>query len=119
LTLALGARHPVLANLAIAYCAPAHALIDAQQGARLFGFARARLREIQFEGDGIEKIALQFASQSIERALGTADIAPLLEEGAALTQDDALALLVTPSTVGVVLTPRQDAGDNGVVTLLD
>ena len=43
LTLALGARHPVLAVLAIAYCAPAHALIDARQGARLFGFARARL----------------------------------------------------------------------------
>jgi predicted ATPase len=118
LALAVSARHPVLTTLAIAYCAPAHAMTDARQGARLFGFARARLREMQFEGDRIEKIALQNALESIERALGDADLAPLFEEGAALSQDDAVALLVAPSAVGVVLPPRQDARDDGVVTLL-
>jgi predicted ATPase/Tfp pilus assembly protein PilF len=118
LTLAVDARHPVLSALAIAYCAPVQALVHAQQGAQLFGFARARLRELQFEGDRIEKIALRNALQSIEGVLGDADVAPLLEKGAALAQDDALALLAAPSAVGVVNSPRQGAGDDGVVALL-
>jgi tetratricopeptide (TPR) repeat protein len=118
LALALDARHPVLAVLAIAYCAPAHALVEPRQAARLFGFARARLRDMQFDGDPIEKVALTFALQSIERALANADVTPLLDEGAALSQDEAVALLAAPSTVGVVLPPRQDAGDDGVVALL-
>ncbi|HEY5095164.1 MAG TPA: NB-ARC domain-containing protein [Candidatus Eremiobacteraceae bacterium] len=118
LTLAVDSRHPVLAALAFAYCAPVHAQVDPQQGARLFGFARARLLEMQFDGDRIEKIALQNALQSIERVLGNADASTLFEEGAALDQDEALALLATQSAVGVVLSPRHAAGDDGVVTLL-
>jgi predicted ATPase len=118
LTLAVDAGHHILGALAVAYCAPARALVDPQQGARLFGFARARLRELQYEGDRIEKIALRNALQSIERALGDADLAPLLEQGAALVQDDALALLATPSAVGIVHPPINAAGDDGVVALL-
>jgi hypothetical protein len=118
LTMAIGGRHPSIANLVIAYCAPAHALADPQQGARLFGFARARMRDMQFEGDEIEKVALKIALECIERALGNVDITPLLAEGAALTEDEAVALLAIPSTVGVVHPPRQRTGDDGVVALL-
>jgi hypothetical protein len=118
LTLAVDSRHPVLAALAIAYCAPVHALVDPHQGARLFGFARARLLEMQFEGDHIEKIALRNAMQSIERELGNADMTSLFEEGAALDQDDAVALLASDSAVGVIHSPRHVSGDDGVVTLL-
>jgi predicted ATPase len=115
---AVGGRHPIIANLAIAYCAPSHALVHPQEGARLFGFARARLREMQFDGDPIEKVALKISLEKIELALGGADIAPMLEEGAALTEDAAVALLAIPSTVGVVHPPRQSTGDDGVVALL-
>jgi predicted ATPase len=118
LALAVEARHPVLSALAIAYCAPGQARVDPRRGALLFGYARARLREMQFEGDRIEKIALRQALQNIEGAPGITKSTPLLDEGAALSQDDALALVALPSAVGVVRPPGQGAGDDGVVALL-
>jgi predicted ATPase len=122
LTLALESQHAILIALSLAYCAPS--LPDPRHGALLCGYAQARLGDLEFERDRVETIALRNASQSIERVLGVSVMTPLLEEGARLSQADALALLPALSAMGVVERPHQVAGgvsiagDVSVVTLL-
>ncbi len=114
LSLAVATHHSVLAALAIAYCAPHHALREPEQGARLFGYASARLSELHFEGDLAETLALRNASQSIERALTAGDVAAMLAEGATLRQDEALEILSPRSALGSAERPDLRSSD-GVV----
>jgi len=116
LMLAASAEHPVLTALAIAYCAPLHARSSADEAALLLGYATARLRELDFEGDRAEKTALANASSWITSALDGADLTRLLEAGAALSREEALALLgrsALGSAKGVL-----DPAGHGVVTQL-
>jgi predicted ATPase len=117
LTLAVGGRHPVLSALAIAYCAPQFATSDSAQGARLFGFASARLKELQFEGDPAEIQALQNAARSIEDSLHGEAIAPLLDEGMVLTQEEALEILAPRSALGSAERADFGPGDRVVARL--
>ncbi|HLJ83420.1 MAG TPA: GAF domain-containing protein [Candidatus Eremiobacteraceae bacterium] len=116
LTLALESQHAVLIALSIAHCAPG--LADRREGAVLWGYANARLGELQFERDRVETIALRNASRTIEATLGASVMALLIEEGSKLSQTDALALLPALSAVRVVERSHQIPGDVGVMTLL-
>lgn len=117
LTLALNAQHPVLTALATAYCAPLLASREPQQAARVFGYAGARLAELEFEGDETERLALDRALQIIRTQLPAGDLAALVQQGAALTQDRVLALITPVSTLGSGHGPAVDTGD-GVGALL-
>jgi tetratricopeptide (TPR) repeat protein len=115
LQLAVAAKHSVLAALAIAYCAPLQINADARIAATLFGYATARLRELGFDADHAESVALHNARTRISRALNDEAMDPLLERGADLTQQDVLDQLESASRSGHG--PPSDARDR-VATLL-
>ncbi len=95
--LATSAQHPVLCALAIAYCAPLCADDDPEQSALLFGYASERLRELQFDGDHAEKVALVNARTRIQETLAGKDADVLFERGAALTQQEAATIFESTS----------------------
>jgi len=90
LALAVEARHPVLLALSIAFAAPLLAADDPRAAATLFGYASARLRDLEWKG---EDAALDSASRTIATALAGEPIETFLEQGAALPDDAANALL--------------------------
>jgi len=93
LALAVAAQHPLFSALGFAYCAPFHASHASAEGAMLFGYAMARLREMQWEPEQGDELALHNARQIIEGALGDDDFDTTALRGAGWKQDQALAVL--------------------------
>ena len=114
LALAVGAHHPMLTLLTIAYCAPIHAQADPGEGARVLGFAQARMREMEFHGDGTERIALSNAVASVRSGLRGQELEPLLDQGAAMSEEAVLNTLFASSALGIAERVH-DASRDGIV----
>ncbi|HXW76901.1 MAG TPA: TIR domain-containing protein [Candidatus Eremiobacteraceae bacterium] len=95
LLLAIESQHPLAQAQAIAYCAPAHAERESREAAMLIGYAKSRLDEMEWEPDESDDLALENVVRAVERLLGE-PIAPLLERGAAWTEEEALRAVKAP-----------------------
>ena len=89
----LKADNPLFRAHAIAYCAPQIAARDPKQAAMLFGYATARLAELEWDWRRDGGLTFDNASRAIERALGGSEFAMLLERGSAWTEAQAVAVL--------------------------
>lgn len=118
LELALQAQLEQIVALAIAYLAPAHAQTDAREAAMLLGYAKARLAQLEWEPEADDRLAFDNAAQAIRERLKGDGFDELFDRGAAWSQDDALRVLQTASTLGRIGHDAPvDAGD-GVGALL-
>lgn len=98
LELARGSQIPLARTLALACYAPFHADSDVREAAQLYGYAAARLEELEWEMQSDDKLALDNALRVIESRLAPGELQPLLAEGAAWNEDRAMALVDTAST---------------------
>lgn len=99
LDFAVEAQHELACAIAVAYCAPLHAARDPQQAALLLGYATARMRALQWEGEDSDRRALQNALSLLESRLQPPELTASLERGARCSLDDALAILAPASAV--------------------
>ncbi len=113
--LARDLQHPIILTLALAYASAFHADRDPQEAAVLLGYATARLRELDGSGDDE---AFAMARKTVERALGDRSIDALLERGARLRQEEALALVASGLAGANDAVQRAHLGSDGVGTLL-
>jgi predicted ATPase/class 3 adenylate cyclase len=90
---ALEADNPLFRAHAIAYCAPQVAARDSNLAAMLFGYATARLAELEWDWRRDGGLTFENASRAIERTLQGSEFATLLERGAAWTEAEAVAIL--------------------------
>jgi predicted ATPase len=93
LTLSLETQNALFCALAIAYCSAAHASQDAQQAAEIYGYAMAQLRRLEWIGEDDDRLAFHNITGIIQRALDGRDLGPLMDRGAALSQDAVLDML--------------------------
>lgn len=93
LALAAEARHEYVLALSIAHCSAFHARSDAPGAAILFGYAGARLKTLGWKPRNDDKQALTNVAASIGSRLHSAEFKRLVERGASLTDNDALAMV--------------------------
>jgi predicted ATPase len=93
LALSLNIESPQLRAYAIALCAPFQAEREPVEAAMAFGYATARLRELEFEPDTNDQLALATATLAIERKVMGESFASLLERGAARTEREVVSAL--------------------------
>ncbi len=98
LALALERQHPLRALL-IAYASGLHSERNPREAALLLGYARARLRELEWEPEADDERAMQNIERAIESSLDGDEFAALLKSGAALPEPDALSLLAPTSAL--------------------
>jgi predicted ATPase/class 3 adenylate cyclase len=91
LTLAVRAQHALLTAIAIAYLAPIRAREDPHEAARLFGYARARMAALKWRGIASDQCARENIRRLLRERVNGKTLADLFNEGAAWTQDEALA----------------------------
>lgn len=116
--LTLQTKVPFIRALAFAYWAPFLAEQMPEEAALLFAFAREQLRVLAWTGEEDHRLALETASQVIEKALPDANLKRLYQRGSELRQDEALAMLA-PSLAGSDASPVAAPGaSDGVGTLL-
>jgi hypothetical protein len=117
LKLGLEVQHPLRA-FAIAYAAPLQADWDASEAGLILGFAKARLAQLGHTPQSEDELAMRTATQTIEKHLRDGELAPLLERGAALPEDEVVRLL-QPLLTGSGETHRAPVtARNGVNALL-
>jgi predicted ATPase/class 3 adenylate cyclase len=95
LELSLRVENPHLRVFAMACCAPHHADRDPSEAAMIFGYATARLRELEWEADADDELALQNITLAIKSRLDPEAFAALVERGKGWTEDDAIAALLS------------------------
>jgi predicted ATPase/class 3 adenylate cyclase len=89
--LAAKARHPILVPAAIAYIAIAERERDVRRAARLFAYAETALRAADWELVDYERALFERLRAALVAALPGPELSRLLEEGAAWTDDRAVA----------------------------
>jgi tetratricopeptide (TPR) repeat protein len=92
-TRAMEADNPLFRAHAIAFCAPQVAARDPNLAAMLFGYATARLAELEWDWRRDGGLTFEHASRAIERTVRGSDFATLLERGGAWTEAEAVAAL--------------------------
>lgn len=98
-TLAAKARHGILVPLAISYLAIVAGERDAVHAALLAGYAEARLRAAEWQRVGYEEQIVERFLESLRARFTEAELARLLDEGAAWSEEEAVARALSPSTV--------------------
>ncbi|MBV8066726.1 MAG: adenylate/guanylate cyclase domain-containing protein [Candidatus Eremiobacteraeota bacterium] len=91
LALATNARHEVLASLAIAFLAAIEKPDDARKSARLIGHAQERLRVAGWKLLSPDDATIASLHEALKREIDDAELSRLLSEGAAWTDDQAVA----------------------------
>lgn len=115
---ALNLAYPLGIASALAICSADGAIPNARDAARVFGFARGALRDLNWTTQPDEARAFLNVAQALQARLPQDELDGLIQSGAALTQDEALRL-IEPA-----LTERGEAHDapvaarNRVGTLL-
>lgn len=89
--LARNAHHTSFTANAIAYLAAGSATADPARAARLFGYARARLGELGWQADNSDALIEERLTATLVSSLGEAAVRDLLAQGAALSEEGALA----------------------------
>jgi tetratricopeptide (TPR) repeat protein len=95
LSLSLQVQNPLLRAYAVLYCAPHHAKRDPAKATLLFGYATARLRELEWEPGKDEELTLRNAAGAIASSVGESVFSELAERGAGLHEDAAIAELTS------------------------
>jgi predicted ATPase/class 3 adenylate cyclase len=90
LALAAKVKHPILTPLGVAYLGAVASERNAAKAARLLGYAHDRLRTAGWELDSTDAQTLGAAREILKAALKEAELARLLEEGAAWSDDFAV-----------------------------
>jgi hypothetical protein len=90
LALAKSAKHPLAIAIAIAYRAGLRAGEDPREAARLFGYARARFDALHWIGTQSDELVRENIGRRLGLALDANELAALLAQGAAWTEDEAL-----------------------------
>lgn len=83
--------HPIAVPTAVLYLAALESALDARNAARLAGYARDRLKRIEWQLVGPDVIVEARLTASLERALPADELKRLLDEGAAWSDPLALA----------------------------
>ncbi len=91
LVTAAKARHPVLTALSIAYIAVIEGLRDHSRAARLVGYAAKALRAAEWQLVPFEQKIVDRLFEQLARTIEESELARLLEVGAALNEDEAVA----------------------------
>lgn len=118
LDLALEVRHPLRA-LCIAYCVPRVAERAPREAAMLFGYAAARIAELEWQPDQDDCLALESVSARIMEMLSDVDdFQALRAAGARLSETEALAVLRGESAGGREPGPAPLDARRSVGTLL-
>ncbi len=91
LRLAAKAHHDVLTALALVYLAAVRSESDAGSAALLLGYARERLRVAEWELVPPDTTTLAELRDRLERQLGEPEVLRLLAQGAAWSEDEAIA----------------------------
>lgn len=91
LALAAKAQHPILTATAIWLMAVIDSSRDAQRAARLLGYAEDRLREAEWQLMPYERAILDTLYRRLSDTLGESRLRTLLAEGAAWSDDQAIA----------------------------
>ncbi len=92
LRLARDAGHELIAALAMAFCSPEHAKKNPEEAVRLFGYADARTRAMNWARTAADDIAFQHIAQHLESCVPAGAFARLRDEGRRLSESDALRL---------------------------
>lgn len=108
LVLATENRHPHLHARAIAYLVPSIAARDVRQAAMLLGYAKSRLKALDFEPDADDVLALDRVEDAIARAIQPEELASLVDRGSAWSDQDA-AVVLGPE----VSTPGENSSARG------
>jgi len=90
LTLAVKNRHPVLTAMAISYIALIAGARDPAQAARLAGYAEERLGAAEWQRVAFERALFDRFYDSLSHTLGEAELARLLREGSAWSDEQAV-----------------------------
>jgi len=91
LTLAARAGHPVATACAILYLAALECTVDAENAARLLGYAEERLRALDWRLVGPDDAIREGARGRLEQQLAPDQFADLLAAGAAWSEEAAIA----------------------------
>jgi hypothetical protein len=89
--LARDAHHSVLIPSAITYLAAASTASDPARAARLFGYARARLDELDWQPDNTDVLLAQRLTSQLSASLGDARLSELIALGSSMSPDRASA----------------------------
>lgn len=85
------AAHPIAVPTSILYLAALESAIDARDAARLAGYARTRLRQLEWDLVGPDVIVDARLTATLERRLAPEELRLLYEEGAAWSDAAAMA----------------------------
>ncbi len=91
LALAANLRHPLCTPWAISYVAALAAECDPIEAARLLGYAQAQFRAAGWNHVAHDRAIVERLLQTLGRALSAERLAELADEGAALTEDEAIS----------------------------
>jgi hypothetical protein len=72
---------------------PLRARRGPREGAMILGYAQARLTELGHIPQAEDELAMRTATQAIEKRLHDEELTPLMQRGAALSEDEILRLL--------------------------
>lgn len=104
LSLAWETHHPICLPFAVLYCAATVAEREPAESARLAGYVRSALRELQWEPVPPDDIVIANLWTRVERALKPAELAELEAQGARWSQREAVeraaAAVGAPALVG-------------------
>ena len=90
LGLAIQAKHVLATTIGIGYCAAVKIREQPHDAARLFGYAKARFEEIGWKGIRSDEAAQENILGTLSSTVGTAELFPLLAQGASWSEDEAL-----------------------------
>jgi predicted ATPase len=93
LALSLETQNALFSALAIAYCSASHSDHDPKEAAQIYGYAMARLRQLEWTGEDDDRLAFHNITGIIQERLEGGDFSALADYGAALSQDAVLDML--------------------------
>lgn len=92
LRLSLASHHDLIAALAMAFCCVEVSKENPEEAARLYGYADARMRAMNWGRNAADDVAFEHITEHLRSRLKDDSFARLLAEGATLSETDALAL---------------------------
>jgi tetratricopeptide (TPR) repeat protein len=98
LEMALDSQHPLATAFGIAWCAAAHAERSPREAAMLCGYAKARIKDLDWKLQADDERAFEQVTRVIAGALTQGERAELAGRGADLQQDEALRMLLPELT---------------------
>lgn len=109
LVLATEARHAHVRALSIVHCSPFFAKEDPEAAAMLLGYAMERLENLGYQRQADDEMATKTITIAIANRLEDRELAPLLQRGAGLSDEQVASLLVSALSRQPENSPAADA----------